>query len=116
MQIQGSAGQIGNAECPLNLLIHLAQHHQDLRRIIPCISYDHVDGVDEKNLTIKVYPDGGHGITDSISGKVQDEFLEDLIGFINGNTMGTKYLWNRAKSREDLWFHYSHADMKDKRE
>jgi hypothetical protein len=44
----------------------------------------------EKSLTIKVCPDGGHGITDPVSGKVQAEFLYDLVGIINGNTVGTK--------------------------
>jgi len=32
---------------------------------------------------IKVYPDGGHAIRDKKTNKVQDEFLEDLVEFIN---------------------------------
>ena len=40
----------------------------------------------KKSLTVKVNPDGGHGITDPVSGKVQAEFLDDLIGLIHGNT------------------------------
>jgi fermentation-respiration switch protein FrsA (DUF1100 family) len=31
---------------------------------------------------IKVYPDGGHAIRDKQTNKVQDEFLDDLVGFI----------------------------------
>ena len=44
----------------------------------------------KKSLIIKVYPDGRHGITDPVSGRVQAEFLKDLVGFINGNTVVTK--------------------------
>jgi len=36
----------------------------------------------EKEMLIKIYPDGGHGITDPNSGKVQDKFLNDLTEFI----------------------------------
>ncbi|MBL6982031.1 MAG: prolyl oligopeptidase family serine peptidase, partial [Anaerolineales bacterium] len=35
-----------------------------------------------KQLLIKVYPDGGHGITDPDTGVVQIEFLNDLSEFI----------------------------------
>ena len=31
---------------------------------------------------IKVYPDGGHAIRDKDTNRVQDEFLDDLVGFI----------------------------------
>jgi dipeptidyl aminopeptidase/acylaminoacyl peptidase len=31
---------------------------------------------------VKVYPDGGHGITSSESGAVQSDFLDDLVKFI----------------------------------
>jgi len=36
----------------------------------------------EKEMLIKVYPEGGHGITNPNSGEVQDTYLNDLIGFI----------------------------------
>jgi len=36
----------------------------------------------DKEMLIKVYPDGGHGITDPNTGKVQAEFLNDLTEFI----------------------------------
>lgn len=36
----------------------------------------------EKDILIKVYPDGGHGITDPITGEVQAEYLLDMVGFI----------------------------------
>ncbi len=36
----------------------------------------------EKEMLIKTCSDGGHGITDQNSGKVQDEFLNDLTEFI----------------------------------
>lgn len=36
----------------------------------------------DKEMLIKVYPDGGHGITDPSTGKVQAEFLNDLTEFI----------------------------------
>ena len=34
-------------------------------------------------MLIKVYPDGGHGITDPVTGKVQEDFLQDLVQFIS---------------------------------
>lgn len=37
----------------------------------------------ESEMLIKVYPDGGHGITDPMTGAVQDAFLQDLVQFIN---------------------------------
>ena len=40
----------------------------------------------EKELLIKVYPDGGHGITDPNTGYVQVEFLKVLVEFISSNT------------------------------
>ena len=36
----------------------------------------------EKEMLIKVYPDGGHGIIDPGTGEVQEAFLNDLIQFI----------------------------------
>jgi dipeptidyl aminopeptidase/acylaminoacyl peptidase len=36
----------------------------------------------EKEMLIKTYPDGGHGITDPNTGKIQAEFLNDLVAFI----------------------------------
>ena len=36
----------------------------------------------KKELLIKVYPDGGHGITNPETGEVQAEFLNDLVEFI----------------------------------
>ena len=36
----------------------------------------------DKEMLIKVYPDGGHGISDPNTGKLQDEFLNDLTEFI----------------------------------
>jgi len=36
----------------------------------------------DKEMLIKVYPDGGHAISDPDTGKVQDEFLNDLTEFI----------------------------------
>jgi len=35
-----------------------------------------------KEILIKTYPDGGHGITDPVTGKVQAEYLDDLVAFI----------------------------------
>lgn len=35
-----------------------------------------------KDITIKVYPEGGHGILDSDTHKVRDDFLSDLTEFI----------------------------------
>ena len=37
----------------------------------------------EKEMLIKIYPDGEHGITDPNSGRVQDQFLSDLTEFIS---------------------------------
>ena len=33
------------------------------------------------NVVIRIYPDGGHGITDPITGRVQKAFLDDLTSF-----------------------------------
>ena len=33
-------------------------------------------------MLIKVYPDGGHGITYPDTGEVQEMFLQDLVEFI----------------------------------
>ena len=40
----------------------------------------------ESEMLIKIYPDGGHGITDPMTGEVQDAFLQDLVQFISGST------------------------------
>ncbi len=37
-------------------------------------------------VMIRVYPDGGHGITDPVSGHVQRAFREDLVTFVLGTT------------------------------
>ena len=37
----------------------------------------------ESEMLIEVYPDGGHGLTDPMTGAVQDAFLQDLVQFIN---------------------------------
>lgn len=42
----------------------------------------------ESEMLIKVYPDGGHGITDPMTGEVQDAFLKDLVQFIS-SSVGT---------------------------
>jgi hypothetical protein len=49
---------------------------------------DSVDilGVNAIEGLIKVYPDGGHGITSSESGAVQSEFFGDLVEFIRTST------------------------------
>ncbi len=39
----------------------------------------------DKEVIMHVYPDGGHGITDPETGKVQTEFLTDLIEFIRSS-------------------------------
>ena len=36
----------------------------------------------EKDILVKVYTDGGHGITDPFTGEVQAEYLLDMVGFI----------------------------------
>ncbi len=36
----------------------------------------------EKEILIKIYPDGGHGITDPNTGKVLSAYLNDLVEFI----------------------------------
>jgi dipeptidyl aminopeptidase/acylaminoacyl peptidase len=36
------------------------------------------------SVTVKVYPDGGHGITDPETGFVQDAVLDDIVAFIDG--------------------------------
>lgn len=33
-------------------------------------------------IVLRFYPDGGHGISDPNTGKLQDEFLNDLTEFI----------------------------------
>lgn len=33
-------------------------------------------------MEIVTYPDGGHGITDPATGRVQDALLDDLLAFI----------------------------------
>jgi dipeptidyl aminopeptidase/acylaminoacyl peptidase len=38
------------------------------------------------DMLIKVYPEGGHGITDPNTGKVQEEFLNDLTEFIQSSS------------------------------
>ena len=37
-------------------------------------------------VLIGVYPDGGHGITDPVSGRIQQAYLDDLVSFILGAT------------------------------
>lgn len=37
-------------------------------------------------VSVGVYPDGGHGITDPVSGRVQQAFLDDLVSFVLGAT------------------------------
>ena len=39
----------------------------------------------EKEILIKVYPDGGHGITDPNTGEVLSAYLSDLVDFIKGH-------------------------------
>ena len=39
----------------------------------------------ENEMLIKVYPDGGHGITDPLTGEVQEVFLKDLVQFISSS-------------------------------
>ena len=39
----------------------------------------------ENEMLIKVYPGGGHGITDPMTGQVQDAFLQDLVQFISSS-------------------------------
>jgi len=36
----------------------------------------------EKDILVRVYADGGHGITDPFTGEVQAEYLHDLVDFI----------------------------------
>ena len=36
----------------------------------------------EKEMLIKVYPDGGHGITNPNTGEVLSTYLNDLVDFI----------------------------------
>jgi hypothetical protein len=36
----------------------------------------------EKEMLIKVYPDGGHGITNPNTGEVLSTYLSDLVDFI----------------------------------
>ena len=36
------------------------------------------------SVTVNVYPDGGHGITDPETGFVQDAVLDDIVAFIDG--------------------------------
>ncbi|UCF98815.1 MAG: alpha/beta fold hydrolase [Spirochaetaceae bacterium] len=48
-----------------------------------------IDRLRENNLNqfrVKVYPDGGHGITDSRTNRVNEEYLHDLLEFIDGAT------------------------------
>lgn len=35
---------------------------------------------------IRIYPDGGHGITDPVSGHIQQAFLDDLVSFVLAET------------------------------
>ncbi|MCK8462427.1 alpha/beta fold hydrolase [Aliiroseovarius sp. S1339] len=37
-------------------------------------------------VSVGIYPDGGHGITDPVSGRVQQAFLDDLVSFVLGAT------------------------------
>lgn len=34
------------------------------------------------HFTIKIYPDGGHGIVDTKTNKLQEQYLDDLVDFI----------------------------------
>jgi dipeptidyl aminopeptidase/acylaminoacyl peptidase len=36
------------------------------------------------NLLTRIYPAGGHGITDPSTQKIQEAFLQDLVGFLDG--------------------------------
>lgn len=36
-------------------------------------------------VEVKVYPEGGHGITDPETGRLQDAVLDDLVAFIEGS-------------------------------
>jgi len=36
----------------------------------------------EKEIMYEVYPEGGHGITDPVTGLVQIDYLNDLVTFI----------------------------------
>ena len=38
------------------------------------------------SVRIEVYPDGGHGITDRATGRVQQPFLDDLAAFVRNTT------------------------------
>ena len=35
---------------------------------------------------VTVYPEGGHGITDPVTGRVQQAFLDDLVSFVRSET------------------------------
>lgn len=49
---------------------------ESIRRL-SALSYD---------LRVEVYPEGGHGITDPVSGRVQQAFLDDLVAFASAAT------------------------------
>jgi len=36
----------------------------------------------DKEILIKTYPEGEHGITDPVTGKVQQAYLDELVEFI----------------------------------
>jgi dipeptidyl aminopeptidase/acylaminoacyl peptidase len=41
-----------------------------------------IQALNKSNITLKVYPEGGHGIIDPITHRVQEECLHDLVDFI----------------------------------
>jgi dipeptidyl aminopeptidase/acylaminoacyl peptidase len=38
------------------------------------------------DITLRIYPDGGHGLTDPDTGRVQQSYLDDLIAFVSSAT------------------------------
>lgn len=40
-----------------------------------------------QKILIKVYPDGGHGITDPETGRYQRQFLDDLVAFVSSHAL-----------------------------
>lgn len=46
-----------------------------------------IQALNKSNIIVRVYSEGGHGIKDSVTHRVQEEYLCDLVDFIHGTSM-----------------------------
>jgi dipeptidyl aminopeptidase/acylaminoacyl peptidase len=54
-------------------------------------SVNRIQALNNENIILKVYPDGGHGIAEVVAPgflQIQAEFLRDLVDFIKDKSTG----------------------------